>query len=62
MYFDCFCCYKKYRCIFMCCSCSCFHIIPMKTKKNKNKVKRVDWNKVYIREYNIYLKKTNSHP
>lgn len=54
MFCDCFCCYKKYRCIFLCCSFRCFHIKPMRKNKKKNKVKKVDWNKVHIKKYPIY--------
>lgn len=50
MYCDCFCCYKNYRCIFLCCIFNCFHIKPMR-KRNKIKIKKVDWDKVITREY-----------
>lgn len=53
---DCFCCYKKYICIFMCCSCSCIRIYPMR-KRKKRKVKKVQWDKVKIKKYVI----SNNH-
>ena len=47
--------YKKYLCIFMCCSCSCIHINPMR-KKKKKKLKKlnVEFDKVYIKKYPVY--------
>ena len=51
---DCFCCYKKYICIFMCCSCSCIPIKPMRKKKRKRRVKKLKWGIEHSKEYPVY--------
>lgn len=53
MEWDCICCFKKYKCIFLCCSFRCIHIKPRRKGSSKIKVKKVNWDKVYTKKYKI---------